>query len=94
MKKLDNVIALIGPTASGKSDLAIELALALNTEVISADSRLVYNGFNIGTAKPTEEELSKVKHHCVNIASPLDDFSVSNYTDVAIPAMKNLFGYQ
>lgn len=91
MKKSNNVIAIIGPTATGKSDLAIELALSLKSEVISADSRLVYNDFNIGTAKPTEEELSKVKHHCVNIASPLDDFSVSNYTDVAIPAMENLF---
>lgn len=91
MKKSNNVIAIIGPTATGKSDLAIELALSLKSEVISADSRLVYNDFNIGTAKPTEEELSKVKHHCVNIASPLDDFSVSNYTDVATPAMENLF---
>jgi len=91
MKKSNNVIAIIGPTATGKSDLAIELALNLQSEVISADSRLVYNDFNIGTAKPTEEELARVKHHCVNIASPLDDFSVSNYSDVAIPAMENLF---
>ena len=91
MKKLDNVIALIGPTASGKSDLAIELALALNTEVISADSRLVYRDFNIGTAKPTIDELAKVKHHCVDIVSPIDDFSVSNYMDFAKLGMNDLF---
>lgn len=91
MKKLNNVIALIGPTASGKSDLAIELALALDSEIISADSRLVYEDFNIGTAKPTFEELAKVKHHCVDIVSPLDDFSVSNYMDFAKKGMKDLF---
>jgi len=91
MKKQNNVIAIIGPTATGKSDLAIELAKIFNSEVISADSRLVYKDFNIGTAKPTQEELNAVKHHCVDVASPLDDFSVSNFKDYANLAMENLF---
>ncbi|MCR4881290.1 MAG: tRNA (adenosine(37)-N6)-dimethylallyltransferase MiaA [bacterium] len=91
MKKQNNVIAIIGPTATGKSDLAIRLALDFNTEIISADSRLVYKDFNIGTAKPTEEELMKVKHHCIDIASPSDDFSVTEYRTVAQKAMDKLF---
>ena len=91
MKKQNNVIAIIGPTATGKSDLAIELAKIFNSEVISADSRLVYKDFNIGTAKPTQEELNAVKHHCVDVASPLDDFSVSNFKDYANLALENLF---
>ena len=91
MKKLNNVIAIIGPTATGKSDLAIELAIDIDSEIISADSRLVYKDFNIGTAKPTIDELNKVKHHCVDIASPTDDFSVSDFKVVANSAMENLF---
>ena len=91
MKKSNNVLAIIGPTATGKSDLAIELALELDSEIISADSRLVYKNFNIGTAKPTESELKKVKHHCVDIASPTDDFSVSDFKTCANFALENLF---
>ena len=91
MKKSNNVIAIIGPTATGKSDLAIELALDINSEIISADSRLVYKDFNIGTAKPTVDELNKVKHHCVDIVSPIDDFSVSDFKMCANSAMEKLF---
>ena len=90
MKKSNNVIAIIGPTATGKSDLAIELAQEFNTEIISADSRLVYKDFNIGTAKPTQEELNKVKHYCVDIASPTDDFSVSDFKNKATKAIEKL----
>ena len=91
MKKSNNVIAIIGPTATGKSDLAIDLALDFNTEIISADSRLVYKDFNIGTAKPAVEELKKVKHHCVDVASPLDDYSVSDFKNEANKVLKELF---
>lgn len=91
MKKQNNVIAIIGPTATGKSDLAIELAKGFNTEIISADSRLVYKDFDIGTAKPTKEELALVRHHCVDIASPIDDFSVSDFKTVANDAFAQLF---
>ena len=90
MKKSNNVIAIIGPTATGKSDFAIELALAFDTEIISADSRLVYKDFNIGTAKPDKEELKKIKHYCVDIASPLEDFSVSDFKSEATKAIEKL----
>ena len=91
MKKRNNVIAIIGPTATGKSDLAIKLAQYFDTEIISADSRLVYIDFNIGTAKPTHEELLKVKHHCIDVVSPLDDFSVTEYRKIAVRAIDKLF---
>ena len=91
MKKQNSVIAIIGPTATGKSDLAIKLALEFQTEIISADSRLVYKDFNIGTAKPSPNELLKVKHHCIDVVSPTDDFSVTEYRKIAQYAMDNLF---
>lgn len=91
MKKQNNVIAIIGPTATGKSDLAIELAQQFCTEIISADSRLVYKDFDIGTAKPTKEELQKIKHHCIDIVSPTNDFSVTQYCETAQKAMDKLF---
>jgi tRNA dimethylallyltransferase len=73
--KNKKLIIIAGPTASGKTDLAIKLALQLNTEIISADSRLVYRDFDIGTAKPSQKELNAVPHHLINIVNP--DF---NYT--------------
>ncbi len=91
MKKQNNVIAIIGATATGKSSLAIELAKKFDTEIISADSRLVYKDFDIGTAKPTKQELSEVKHHCIDIVSPKDDFSVTEFKTIAQEAINNLF---
>jgi len=67
------VIAIVGPTASGKSTLAIELALALGGEVVSADSRQVYRGMDIGTGKVTEEEMQGAPHHLIDIADPATD---------------------
>lgn len=57
------VLVICGATASGKTDLAVDCALKFNTEIISADSQLIYKGLNIGTAKPTAEEMRGVKHH-------------------------------
>lgn len=91
MKKRNKVIAIIGATASGKTSLAIELAKKFDTEIISADSRLVYKDFDIGTAKPTKEELAEVKHHCIDVVSPKDDFSVTDFKTLAQTAMDNLF---
>ena len=91
MKKQNNVIAIIGATATGKSSLAIELAKKFDTEIISADSRLVYKDFDIGTAKPTKEELAEVKHHCIDIVSPKEDFSVTEFKTIAQKAMNKLF---
>ncbi len=64
------ILGILGPTAVGKSQLALELAKQLNTEIISADSMQIYKGFNIGTAKPTKEEQSIVKHHLIDIINP------------------------
>ncbi len=77
------VIAVVGATASGKTAYAIELAKKLGGEVISADSRLVYKGFDIGTAKPTMEERAGVVHHLIDIVEPEVDYSVGLWTKEA-----------
>lgn len=77
------VVAIAGPTASGKTKLAIELAQKLDGEIISADSRLVYKGFNIATAKPTEEEKSGIPHYLIDVVEPEYDYSVADFRDEA-----------
>ena len=84
------LLIICGATASGKTTLAIECAKKLNTEVISADSQLVYKGLNIGTAKPTAAEMGGVKHHLIDVVSPRDNFSVSDYEERALPIIDNL----
>ena len=69
-QKTNSVIAVVGATASGKSAYAIELAKEVDGEIISADSRLVYKGMNIGTAKPTIEEMQGIPHYMIDIVSP------------------------
>lgn len=71
------VIVITGPTASGKTQLAIEVAKLLDTEIISADSRQIYRYLDIGTAKPDHEQLSQVKHHFIDIKNPDEDYNVS-----------------
>lgn len=83
MKNTEKIIALVGPTASGKTDIAINLAKHLDGEIISADSRLVYRDFNIGTAKPTVEEMSEIPHHLVDVADPCENFTVNIYSNEA-----------
>lgn len=85
------VIAIVGPTASGKTSLAVELAKKLGTEIISADSRQIYKEFDIATAKPTEEEMQGVKHHLVDFVEPTADFTVADFKDKATIVMENLF---
>ena len=85
------VIAIVGPTASGKTSLAVELAKKLGTEIISADSRQIYKEFDIATAKPTEEEMQGVKHHLVDFVEPTADFTVADFKDKATVVMENLF---
>lgn len=79
----NKVIAIAGPTASGKTKLAIEMSQQLDTEIISADSRLVYKGFDIGTAKPTKEEQKLVKHYLIDVVEPEVDYSVADFADEA-----------
>ncbi len=72
-------VAVVGPTASGKSRLAVELALRLGGEVISADSMQIYRGMSVGTAKPTREEMRGVPHHLIDILDPAETFSVADF---------------
>ncbi len=87
MKK---ILVICGATASGKTKLAVDCALKLNSEVISADSQLIYKELNIGTAKPLKEEMRGVKHHMIDIIDPTDRFSVSDYEKSALPIVEKL----
>ena len=80
---LPKVIAIVGPTASGKTKLAIDTALKLNGEIVSADSRLVYRGFDIASAKPTPEERQGIEHYMIDIVEPEFDYSVADFYDGA-----------
>ena len=77
------ILVIVGPTASGKTRLAVELAKEHNGEVVSADSMQIYRGMDIGTAKPTAEEMGGVPHHMIDVADPWEDFSVARYVDMA-----------
>ena len=85
-----NVYVIVGPTASGKSRLAIELAKNINGEIISADSMQIYREMNIGTAKVTEEEMQGIKHYMIDIISPNERYSVSNYKKQAEQAIEEI----
>ncbi|MBI5096600.1 MAG: tRNA (adenosine(37)-N6)-dimethylallyltransferase MiaA, partial [Nitrospirae bacterium] len=73
------LIVIVGPTAAGKSALALHLARLFNTEIISADSMQVYKGMDIGTAKPSGEEMEAVPHHMISMIEPDTRFSVGDY---------------
>lgn len=77
------VVVITGPTASGKTALGVSLALALGSEVVSADSMQIYRGMDIGSAKATREEMRGVPHHMIDIADPGEDYSVSRWVDGA-----------
>lgn len=81
------VIAIAGPTASGKTKMAIDLAKKIDGEIVSADSRLVYKGFDIASAKPTKEEQEGIPHHLIDIVEPEFDYSVANFYDDAKKAI-------
>lgn len=87
MKKL---LIICGATATGKTALAVDCAIKLKSEVISADSQLVYRGLDIGTAKPTAEERRGVKHHMIDVADPRCDYSVFDYESAASPIVRSL----
>lgn len=80
---LPKIIVILGPTASGKSDLAVEIAGRFNGEVISADSRQVYRGLDIGSGKITKNEMRSIPHHLLDVANPARQFSVSEYQRLA-----------
>lgn len=87
---MNKLILISGPTGVGKSSLAIELAKILDTEIISADSMQIYKGFNIGTAKVTEEEMQGIKHHMIDIVEANDNFSVKEYREMAYKIIDKL----
>ena len=87
---MNNLICIAGPTASGKTALAVELAKELHGEVVSCDSMQVYRRMNIGTAKPTPEEMQGIPHHMLDVAEPWEDFSVSRYCELATPIVEDI----
>ena len=87
---LNKILLVCGPTASGKTALAIQLALKYGGEVISADSVSIYKELNIGSAKPTAEEMLGVPHYLIDVVSPFDDFSVSQYEEMTLPIIYDI----
>ncbi len=84
------LLVIVGETASGKTTLAIELAKRLNGEIICADSWTVRREANIGTAKPTLEEQQGIKHHCLDVAGPDEDFTAAVFKDLANDAIEDI----
>jgi tRNA dimethylallyltransferase len=82
--KVDNVIVIVGPTASGKTKLSIELAKTINGEIISADSMQIYKHMDIGTAKPMREEMQGINHYLIDEVTPDEEFSVAKYQSLAL----------
>ena len=86
---MDRIVCVVGPTASGKTGLAVELALELDGEVISCDSMQIYRGLSIGSAAPTEAEMRGVPHHMLGFADPAEDYSVSRFVETADPILQD-----
>ena len=87
---MNNIICIAGPTASGKTAFAVELAKVTNGKVVSCDSMQVYRSMDIGTAKPTKEEMQGIPHHMLDVAEPWEDFSVSRYCAMASPIVDDI----
>jgi len=83
-------ILLMGPTASGKTAVAVQLATTLPCEIISVDSALVYKGMDIGTAKPDAETLARAPHHLINIIEPHESYSAARFRDDALALMREI----
>ena len=88
---LRRLVAIVGPTASGKSAIALQLARELGGEIVNADSRQIYRGMDIGTAKPTSEERRLVRHHLFDIADPADAYSLALYRRGAVVALESIW---
>jgi tRNA dimethylallyltransferase len=94
INKIENkipVVAVVGPTASGKSNLGVEIALRKNGEIVSADSMQIYKEMNIGTAKPTEEEMKGVPHHLIDFVEINQTFSVADYVSLASKCISEIY---
>ena len=86
----EKVIVICGPTASGKTALSIELAKQINGEIVSADSMQIYKDMNIGTAKPTKEEMQEIRHYLIDFVSPDERYSVADYKQDAKKAIREI----
>jgi tRNA dimethylallyltransferase len=86
----EKLIVILGPTASGKSDLAVNLAMKFNGEIVSADSRQVYKEMNIGTGKITKKEMKGVPHYLLDVVSPKKRFTAAQYQKLALKAIKTI----
>ncbi len=84
------ILIILGPTATGKSDVAVQIAKKFNSEIISADSRQVYKGMNLGSGKITESEMREISHHLLDVANPKTIFSVSKYKQLAEKAIQKI----
>ena len=87
---MNNIICIAGPTASGKTALAVALAKEFHGEVVSCDSMQIYKRMDIGTAKPTAEEMDGIPHHMLDVCEPDEDFSVSKYCEMATPIVDDI----
>ena len=88
MKK---IIAIIGPSASGKTALAINLAKEINGEIISVDSRQIYQGIDIGSAKPSIEQRKEIKHHLIDIINLNQEYTAANFCDDAHKIIQEIY---
>ncbi|MCZ7551357.1 MAG: tRNA (adenosine(37)-N6)-dimethylallyltransferase MiaA [Anaerolineales bacterium] len=84
------LVVILGPTAAGKTEIALRLAERLNGEIVSADSRLFYRGMNIGTAKPSPQDLRRVPHHLINVADPDETWSLAMFQEKARAAISEI----
>jgi tRNA dimethylallyltransferase len=86
------LVGIVGPTATGKTGLALELAERIGAEIVSADARQIYRGLDVGTAKPTAAERARVRHHCLDLADPTERFDVGRYRAAAQAAIADAAG--
>ncbi len=87
---MNNILCVVGPTASGKTRLSVELAKKLDGEILSCDSMQIYKDMDIGTAKPSEEEKQGIVHHMMDFLDPGEDYSVSRYVQQADPILQDI----
>ncbi|HEX9235093.1 MAG TPA: tRNA (adenosine(37)-N6)-dimethylallyltransferase MiaA [Actinomycetota bacterium] len=90
--KVQPLLALVGPTGTGKTEAAVRIAEALGGEIVNVDASTVYRGMDAGTAKPTPEERSRVPHHLIDVADPEEPFSVARYQRLAFEAIEEISG--
>ena len=90
MNYVNPLIVILGPTAVGKTEIAITVAEELSGEIVSADSRLFYRGMDIGTAKPTREQRKRIPHHLIDVVEPDEEWSVAQFSSIATECIKEI----